>query len=265
MYATIKISPTFKDYFDELEYQVTVSSYYDIEFYLQSIHTRFANYMRQIKLGLSQESFAYLDKDLKVVEPQSFPMKKIENGDTIYIAPVVCGGGGKKGFLFAAVAVALVVATGPAGMGYWGVGGFDAAGMISYGGQYGPMGSIFGGGAGVGGGLFSGMPSFVKGMLGNLALSAIGALFTSKPKQQQMEVTKDSGTRSENNMFGSLTNSTTSGTPIGITYGEMRVAGQFLSGYILSTEHGQNDAPSIESIFVADATPLATPTPTDDS
>ena len=34
---------------------------------------------------------------------------------------------------------------------------------------------------------------------------------------------------------------------------------------ILSTEHGQNDAPSIESIFVADATPLATPTPTDDS
>ena len=264
MLATIKISPTFKDYFSELEYKVAVESYYDIEFYLRSMHKRFGDYIAQIKSGESQEGFAYLDENLEVIDPQSFPLKKIKDGDTIYVAPVVCGGGGKKGFLYAAIAVALIVATGPGGMGYWGVGGFDAAGMISAGGAYGPAGSIFGGGAGVGGGLFAGMPSFMKGMLGNLALSAIGALFTSKPKQEQMEVTKDSGTRSENNMFGSLKNTTTSGTPIPLNYGTMRVAGQFLSGYVLSTEHGQDNSPSVESIFIADTTPLATATPNDE-
>ena len=108
------------------------------------------------------------------------------------------------------------------------------------------------------------MPGMVKGMLGNLALSAIGALFTSKPKQRQMEVTKDSGTRTENNMFGSLQNTTTSGTPVSLSYGVMRIAGQFLSGYVLSTEHGQDNSPSVESIFVADSTPLATATPNDE-
>ena len=111
-----------------------------------------------------------------------------------------------------------------------------------------------------GGGFLAGIPSFVKGMLGNLALSFIGALLTSKPKQKQMEVTKDSGTRTENNMFGSLTNTTTSGTPVQLSYGTMRVAGQFLSGYIVSQQHGQNDAPSVQSLFVAGATPLSTAT-----
>ena len=190
MPATIKISPTFKDYFNELEYQLDINSYYDMEFYLQSMHPKFSNYMAQIKSGLTQEGYAYLDKDLNVVEQQSFSLKKVNDGDIIYIAPVICGGGGKKGFIFAAIAVMAIVATGPGGMGMWGVGGFDAAGMISYGGAYGPMGSIFGGGVGVGGGLFSGMPGMLKGMLGNMALSAIGMLFTSKPKQQQMEVTE---------------------------------------------------------------------------
>ena len=113
-------------------------------------------------------------------------------------------------------------------------------------------------------GAVAGLPSFVQGILGNLALAAIGALLTSKPKAKQTEVTKDSGTRTENNMFGSLTNTTTSGTPVNLNYGMMRVGGQFLSGYVLSTEHGQDNSPSIESIFIADATPLATPTPNDD-
>ena len=70
--------------------------------------------------------------------------------------------------------------------------------------------------------------------------------------------------RTENNMFGSLQNTTTSGIPIPLNYGVMRVAGQFLSGYVLSTEHGQDNSPSVESIFVADSTPLATATPNDE-
>ena len=264
MLATIKISPTFKDYFNELEYKVAVESYYDIEFYLRSMHKRFGDYITQIKSGQSQEGFAYLDENLEVVNPQTFPLKKIKDGDTIYIAPVVCGAGGKKGFIFAAVAIAAVVAAGPLGFGLYGAGA-GAPATFGTGLMYGPAA----GGASTGlfgslGAAFSGLPSFVQGILGNLALSAIGMLFTSKPKQRQQEVTKDSGTRTENNMFGSLQNTTTSGTPIPLNYGVMRVAGQFLSGYVLSTEHGQDNSPSVESIFVADSTPLATATPNDE-
>ena len=262
MLATIKISPTFKDYFNELEYKVAVESYYDIEFYLRSMHKRFGDYITQIKSGQSQEGFAYLDENLEVVDPQTFPLKKIKDGDTIYIAPVVCGAGGKKGFIFAAVAIAAVVAAGPLGFGLYGAGaGASLPGAMTM-----TMASNTAGAGlfGTLGAAFSGLPSFVQGILGNLALSAIGMLFTSKPKQRQQEVTKDSGTRTENNMFGSLQNTTTSGTPIPLNYGVMRVAGQFLSRYVLSTEHGQDNSPSVESIFVADSTPLATATPNDE-
>ena len=49
---TLKINSVFKNHFDQPEYQVDVSSYYDIEFYLKSIHPRFNNYIRQIKIGI---------------------------------------------------------------------------------------------------------------------------------------------------------------------------------------------------------------------
>ena len=168
--------------------------------------------------------------------------------------------------IFAAAAfVAIGFATG--GFGLVGTGGFTTAGGVSFSAAEAAVNVGIGSGGGLFGTLgaaFSGLPSFVQGILGNLALSAIGMLFTSKPKQRQQEVTKDSGTRTENNMFGSLQNTTTSGTPIPLNYGVMRVAGQFLSGYVLSTEHGQDNSPSVESIFVADSTPLATATPNDE-
>ena len=66
-----------------------------------------------------------------------------------------------------------------------------------------------------------------------------------------------SGTRTENNMFGSLKNTTTAGTPILLNYGLFRVGGQFLSGYVLSQQHAQDSAPSVQSIFNANQTPLA--------
>ena len=262
MLATVKISPTFKDYFNDLEYKIDINSLYDIESYLSAVHPKFKTYIAQIKNGSSQESISYLNSDLKVIEKQNYPFKKIKDGEVIYIAPVVCGSGGKKGFLFAAVAIAAVVAAGPLGFGLYGAG---APATFGTGLMYGPAaGGASAGLFGTLGAAFSGLPSFVQGILGNLALSAIGMLFTSKPKQRQQEVTKDSGTRTENNMFGSLQNTTTSGTPIPLNYGTMRVAGQFLSGYVLSTEHGQDNSPSVESIFIADTTPLATATPNDE-
>ena len=90
-----------------------------------------------------------------------------------------------------------------------------------------------------------------------IGFSLITSLFTSRPKGRSVEVAKDSGTRNENNIFGSLQNTTEPGTPIALNYGLMRVGGQFLSGYILSQQHAQNDAPSIAQIFNSNESPLA--------
>jgi predicted phage tail protein len=247
--ATLRISPTFSKFFDTLEYNVDINSYYDIESYLSAVHKDFSIYMKQIQSGISQESFCYLDKDLKVIEQQYFPFKKITSDDIIYIAPIVCGGGGKKGFIFAAIAI---VAIGFATGGF----GLTAAPGLSPGALGGKVAASSGGFFSSITSAFASMPSFLQGIIGNLALSAIGALFTSKPKQRQTEVTKDSGTRTENNMFGSLSNTTSSGTPIQLNYGTMRISGQFLSGYIVSQQHGQNDSPSVASMFAANQTPL---------
>jgi len=53
----------------------------------------------------------------------------------------------------------------------------------------------------------------------------------------------------DNGMFGSLTNSSSSGTPIALIYGEHRVSGQFLSGYISSISHGSGDPISVGGQF----------------
>ena len=50
-------------------------------------------------------------------------------------------------------------------------------------------------------------------------------------------------------MFGNLTNTLESGTPIPLQYGLVRVAGQMLSGYIDSDEHGKNDVVNVEDKF----------------
>ena len=241
MLATIKINSTFKNYFEKLEYNVDINSYSDIEFYLRGVHPKFNNYIRYLQSGMSGEGFAYVNEDLKLIERQDYELRKIKDGEVIHLVPVVCGAGGKKGMIFAAIAIVTMPWWGPA-----------LSGMLTTaaipGNLAAPIASQ---------GFLASIPSFFKGILGNLALSAIGMLLTSKPKGKPVQVTKDSGTRTENNMFSSLTNTTESGTPIALNYGQMRVAGLFLSGYILSTVHDKGSPPSVESQFNSDTTPIA--------
>ena len=251
MLVTIKPQSVFKDFFDKKEYKVEINSYYDIEFYLASMHPRFNAYISNIKQGISNESFTYVTQDLKTIARSEYAIKKVKEDSIIYIAPVITGGGGKKGALFAAVGLA-VIGGFAAGGGFGGGFSFDALGT--------KVGGFFGASDGAAKGLFSaldGIPSFVKGIVGNLAISLVTSLFTSKPKGKSISVAKDSGTRTENNIFGSLQNTTEPGTAISLNYGLMRIGGQFLSGYIVSSQHAQNDTPSVASIFNANQTPLA--------
>jgi|LULV01.1.fsa_nt_gb hypothetical protein len=264
MIITLKPHSTFSKFFNEKDYKIEITSYYDIEFYLASVHPRFSKYMSQIKQGFSVESFCYVTQDLTLIKRDEINLKKPKEGMIVYIAPVVSGSGGRRGAMFAVAAFAVVgVATGgfsmlgaPGAAGGAGTGGLLELGTAGFQeGMFasGGIGNFFGGVANA----FAGMPSFVQSIIGNLALSLITSLFTSRPKGRSVEVAKDSGTRNENNIFGSLQNTTEPGTPIALNYGLMRVGGQFLSGYILSQQHAQNDAPSIAQMFNSNESPLA--------
>jgi len=238
--TTLKIHSSFKEYFTDLEYKADFTLYTDVISYLKAMHPKFNHYMNQIDSNISDETYALLDNDLNIVTQEDLLIKKIKEGSTIYLTPMIVGGGGKRGGLLAVAAiVGIGIATGGFGLMAGGAGGAAAIPGMA-GGGFGSGLAAVGTAPTAGGGLlagFGGMGGFARSLVGNIAMSLLSSLFTKKPKSQ---TDTDQSTR-ENGMFGSLTNSTQSGTPIGLHYGLVRVGGQFISGYIESEEHGKND------------------------
>ena len=244
MLATLKIHSAYHKFFDNTEYVADFNNYHDILFYLQSMHTKFNSYIKQLT-NVTDESFAFLDKDLNVIPIDSYHIKHIKEGDTVYLAPIIVGGGGKRGGFLLLIAAAFAApylmtafsatATLPTAMTMGGASTVSstATGLAGSGGFMGSLGSAF-----------AKMPSLARSFLGNMALSVVTSLFAKKPKKMET----DTSTR-QNGMFGNLTNTLESGTPIPLQYGLVRVAGQMLSGYIDSDEHGKNDVVKVEDKF----------------
>jgi len=242
--AKIKIHSTLRHLFDKREYNVDIHCYEHVASYLENIHPRFGEYASGIKAGEIDENYSYLDENLNVLTKESMALKKLKADSVVYVVPCISGGGGKRGFLMFAIMIGIGFATGGLSFGVTasasgGMGGLAAA----------EGGAVLGAG---GGGFFSSMsaslaamPSFAKSIIGNLAMSLLGSIFTKKPKAQDQV---DSSTRGSD-MFGSLQNSTQSGTPIPLVYGQMRVAGQFISGYLNTTEHGQDTIVNVSEQF----------------
>lgn len=239
MQATVKVHSSLHKYFDQTEFRADFNTYYDLIPYFSAMHPRFNHYMRMVNWGESEEGFAFLDKDLNVVTEEELHVRRVHENDTIYLAPVIVGGGGKKGGLLAMVAVVgLALAFPPAAGALTGAGG--AAGGAAAAGSAAAAG-------GAGGGFlatFSAMPGFAQSLFMNIGMSLISSLFTKKKKPADT----DTSTR-QAGAFGSLTNSTQSGTPIALHYGQVRVAGQMLSGYIDSDDHGKNDIIRVDGKF----------------
>ena len=106
--ATLKIHSSFHKFFDQSEYTADFNNYNDVLFYLQSMHSKFNNYMRSVHDMQTEESFAFLDEQLNMITTDQYHVKTIKEGDTIYLAPVLVGGGGKRGGLFLLLAVAVM-------------------------------------------------------------------------------------------------------------------------------------------------------------
>ena len=247
MLINLKVHSSFNKFFDDSSYRFDADVPNDILYYLEGVHPRFRKYMKQIESNDAEESFAFVDEKMRVIGRDAFHIKTFKEDETVYLAPVVAGGGGKRG-LFILAAFALVA--GPAIFAGAGAGGGAALGM-SPGAMGGALGGTAGGAtasAGAGGGMFSAfakLPSFATSLLGNLAMSFISSMFTKKPKN---DVQEESTTR-QNGMFGSLKNSTQSGTPIALHYGFVRVSGHLLSGYIDTEDHGKSTVVKVEDFF----------------
>ena len=52
----------------------------------------------------------------------------------------------------------------------------------------------------------------------------------------------------DNDAFGSLVNTTTSGMPIALNYGLVRVAGQLVSGYVKTMESDKDDIITLKDV-----------------
>lgn len=247
MLATLKIHSAFCNHFNQLEYQVDVSTYADLVPYLSAMHPRFRNYMLQIDSNECEESFCFLDEHLNIIDQEALFIRRLKDGDVVYLAPAIVGGGGKRGLLLLmAVGAFAFFASGGLAAGAAAGGG----GSLGFGGATGDLvargvaGSAASGMSFGGAGLFGGLNSMAMRMVGNMAMSVLSKLFAPKPKATE----RDSTTR-DNNMFGSLINSTTSGTPIPLVYGHMRVGGQMLSGYLDAEVHGKSDIISVGDKF----------------
>jgi len=249
-----------KSFFDDDEYIIDASSSMDVIFYIQSMHPRLALFMKHAQVLETFEDFCFLDDEGKQIDNKTLAFHKFKQNDTVYIAPMISGGGGRTGtIIIAAALIAVAIAAGQIHAMY--LLNFSAGGLTT--GT--AVGTTVGTGLTIAGVPISagvaanlGIVSSIAMSVGvSLAMSAIQQQFVQAPQVQRTRSTRDSGTRSQNDMFGSLSNTSQADSPIALNYGNMRVAGQFLSGYILSQQHAKNDSPTIASIFNANQSPLS--------
>ena len=239
----LKIHSAYNKFFSEKIYTFDAYSALDIIGYLRGVHHKFSKHMVDIASGKSDDCFNLLDGNLQEITDEMLYIKKFKEGETVHLVPTVCGGGGKAGRkMFMIFAIAVVVMN-PALLGAAGGGGGGLAGL--FGGAGAPLNAIPALGpvtTGAGTGL-----SFTQTMGLNLAMAAVTSLMTKSPAKRASKQTES--TVRENGMFGGLTNRSTSGTPIALIYGQTRVGGQFLSGYISSIDHGSGDPISVGGQF----------------
>jgi predicted phage tail protein len=227
----IKIHSAFTHLFSECELIADLKTYDDIPRYLGSMHPRFARFVKRIYNEQTQDGYLILNKNLQAITDQELFIKRIKEEEQFYVVPAIYGGGGKS--MKTLVTLAAVAATGY--IGFTALTAATAATTTSA-----AVGSAAVGAAGATGSTAAaaaGLGSFGTTLAVNAGLALVTSLFTQKPESL---TSRDQQVR-QNNMFGSLQNTIDSGTSIPLLYGQHRVAGQFISGYIDSIDHGKND------------------------
>lgn len=252
MLTKIKIHSAFSHLFSYRELVADLKTYDELPRYLGSMHPRFAQFVKKIYTDETQDGYLLLNKNLKPITEQELYFKRIKADDCFYIVPAIYGGGGKgtkKLLTYAAIATAAYfaapyvasafsgsAASSVAASGYGGtVAGAEAGRMAAFSSTLSAPAAAGSAGLGISAGTLA----------VNAGLALVTSLFTQKPEAL---TSRDQQVR-QNNMFGSLKNTIDSGVSIPLIYGQHRVAGQFISGYLESIDHGKNDDVTVSEQF----------------
>ncbi len=238
MLTKIHIHSAFSQLFQTTSLRADLNRYDDLPRYLGSVHPKFKDYVNKIYLGEVDEGYVLLDKNLMLITPNDLLMKVVKSDDEFYVVPAIIGGGGGKGLkkmlTFAAVATAAYFAAPYVVAGAKSLFATAPVGADPYA-IAGKVGQSVAGTTGAA--TASSLSISASTLAVNAGLALVTSLFTQRPEALN---SRDQSVR-ENNMFGSLQNTIDSGTPVPLIYGAHRVAGQFISGYVDSIDHGEND------------------------
>jgi predicted phage tail protein len=217
--VTLKFHPTIRKYTNGLsEHTVKINDLLDIRSSLEYLFPQLGIHIQRIRCGLnSRENIALVNTNKRVLNRNDYLIGKLRKTDTeFYVVPLFVGGGG-DGSNQLLLGIALIAASFIPGLGA----------------VIGPM-------------MFRmGVSMVISGVMGMI-------MKTPKPAVQGAQTT-DSESRIDNKIFQGLQNTTQSNTPVSIVYGRTRVGGQFISGEILSIQHGRNQTIKVSSLFPSGA------------
>jgi len=214
-------------------YECEAKDFTDVVNALKGVFPKFNNYFSLVLSGSAGENLAFLDKNKALVNKYHYEIGTLrKNHKEIYMVPVVYGSG-KTGKMLAIIAIIAIAAY-----------AIGAAGGLS---------ALFSQGAGGVGatapGFFASFftPQKLFGMVFRLIISQIISSLNKPPKRP--EASFDAPARRNNNLFEGLVNTTAPGTNIQLIYGQSRIAGQLISGFVETTEHGKDDDPKVSERF----------------
>ena len=227
--VTLKFHPTIQKYTNGLsEHTVKVNDLVDLRNSLEHLFPKLGIHIKRIRCGLnSRENIALVNTKKRVLERDDYLIGKLKRTDTYFHVVPLFVGGGKGGSSQLLLGAALI------GLSFM----LPGAGAL-------------------GGGLLStiSLQGIALKMGIGMVLSGVMGMIMKTPKPAvQGAQTTDSEARIENKIFQGLQNTTQSNTPISIIYGRPRVGGQFISGEILSIQHGRNETIKVSSLFPSGA------------
>ena len=218
----LKFHPTIQKYTNGLsEHTVKINDLVDLRNSLEHLFPQLGIHIKRIRSGLnSRENIALVNPNKRVLDRDDYLIGKLRKSDThFHVVPLFLGGGGEGGTQQILLGAALI------GIGF--MSGGAAIPLIGM--TYKAM--------------------FIK--LGiSMVLSGVMGMLMKTPKPSVIgSQTTDSEARIENKIFQGLQNTTQSNTPVPIVYGRTRVGGQFVSGEILSIQHGRNEFIRVSALF----------------
>ena len=217
----LKFHPTIQKYTNGLsEHVVKVNDLVDLRNSLEYLFPQLGVHIKRIRCGLnSRENIALVNTKKRVLDRDDYLIGTLRKSDThFHVVPLFLGGGGEGGTQQLLLGAALI------GIGFMMPGSTIILGMS--------------------------IKAMVMKMGVSMVISGVMGMIMKTPKPSVTGAqTTDSEARIENKIFQGLQNTTQSNIPVPIIYGRTRVGGQFVSGEILSIQHGRNEFIKVSSLF----------------